>query len=523
MASIKWMWHAARGAALALFVGACSAGEPMWFDGDRPGTAARQAVDLLSDAFSHGLQPRDYDAEALRQAVAQASVNPRPDDAANARLNQALTAAMLRYLHDLHEGRVAPQQVHAGFAAPRRNPFDAAAVLRDAVSQGQMSDAVERAVPRIPQYERLREELARYRQLADHPAWRTPLPPLPTPERGRPGKLEPGQSYAGLGLMVQRLVALGDLAPGDAGFAAGYQGALVDAVKAFQRRHGLADDGVVGAATLRQLQVNPAARARQIELALERLRWTPLLQGPRMIVINIPEFVLRAYEVHDGRISVQLTMKVIVGKALDMHTPLFDASLRYIEFSPYWNVPRSIARAEVVPLLRRDPAAWARDGYEFVAADGQIDGTYSAAGLDAVVAGRGRIRQRPGPRNPLGDIKFVFPNQDQIYLHHTPATGLFERNRRDFSHGCIRVEEPVALAKFVLQGMPQWTEARIEQAMASGESATLALAAPTRVLIAYGTALVKDGRIYFFDDLYGQDRLLDAALREAEDARQRLN
>jgi len=242
-----------------------------------------------------------------------------------------------------------------------------------------------------------------------------------------------------------------------------------------------------------------------------------------MIVINIPEFVLRAYEVHDGRISVQLTMKVIVGKALDMHTPLFDASLRYIEFSPYWNVPRSIARAEVVPLLRRDPAAWARDGYEFVAADGQVDGTYSAAGLDAVVAGRSRIRQRPGPRNPLGDIKFVFPNQDQIYLHHTPATGLFERNRRDFSHGCIRVEEPVALAKFVLQGMPQWTEARIEQAMASGESATLALAAPTRVLIAYGTALVKDGRIHFFDDLYGQDRLLDAALREAEDARQRLN
>jgi len=523
MASAQWIWRAARGALLVVCAGACSAGELLWFEGDRPGAAARQAVDLLSDAGSHGLQARDYDAEALREAVAQATAQPRSGDAANARLDQDLTVAMLRYLRDLHDGRVAPRQVHAGFTPPRRDPFDAAAALHDAVAHGQVADAVQRAVPQVPQYERLREALGRYRALADHAAWRTPLPPLPAGARGRPGKLEPGQAYAGLGQLAQRLAALGDLSQADGALAASYQGALIDAVKAFQRRHGLADDGVVGAATLRELQVSPTVRARQIELALERLRWTPLLQGPRMIVINIPEFVLRAYEVRDGRISVRLTMKVIVGKALDTHTPLFDAGLRYIEFSPYWNVPRSIARAEVVPLLRRDRSAWERDGFELVAADGRVDRTYSSAGLDAVVAGASRIRQRPGPRNPLGDIKFAFPNQDQIYLHHTPATALFARSRRDFSHGCIRVEDPVSLAKFVLNDMPQWTEARIRQAMASGDSATLALAAPTRVLIAYGTALVKDGRIHFFEDLYGQDRALDAALRQAEEARQRLN
>jgi murein L,D-transpeptidase YcbB/YkuD len=259
--------------------------------------------------------------------------------------------------------------------------------------------------------------------------------------------------------------------------------------------------------------VTPAARARQIELALERLRWTPLMQGPRMVVINIPEFVLRAYEVNDGRISVRRQMKVVVGKALDTRTPLFDEDMRFIEFSPYWNVPPSIARSEVVPRLRRDPGYLVREGFEFVGADGQVRSTFAAAELDAVLAGRSRIRQRPGPRNALGDIKFVFPNSDNIYLHHTPATQLFERERRDFSHGCIRVERPLELATFVLQGMPAWTEERIRAAMDKRESVTLRLAEPVPVLIAYGTTLVKDGSIHFFDDIYGHDRALDAALR----------
>ena len=278
-------------------------------------------------------------------------------------------------------------------------------------------------------------------------------------------------------------------------------------------RHGLASDGVLGKATLAQLQVTLAARARQIELALERLRWTPLMQGPRMIVVNIPEFVLRAYEVHDGRIQVREEMRVVVGKALDTRTPLFDEDMRFIEFSPYWNVPPSIARAETVPKLRRNPAYLQQQDMEFVTASGRVERGVAPGLLDAVLTGRARIRQRPGPNNALGDIKFVFPNSDNIYLHHTPATELFGRARRDFSHGCIRVEAPVALAEFVLAGMPDWTEARIRSAMQRGESSTLRLATPVRVLIAYGTALVKDGRVFFFDDIYGLDRVLDAALR----------
>jgi murein L,D-transpeptidase YcbB/YkuD len=314
-------------------------------------------------------------------------------------------------------------------------------------------------------------------------------------------------------LLARRLEAVGDLPAGTA-VPERFEGALVTALQAFQERHGLAPDGVLGRTTLQQLNVPPAARARQIELALERLRWTPFMQGPRMIVVNVPEFVLRAYEVQGGRVDVQLTMKVIVGKAMDTRTPLFDEDMRSIEFSPYWNVPPSIARQDILPRLRRDPAYFERQGFEFVTAGGQVVTTLSEAHLDAVLHGGWRIRQRPGVQNALGDIKFVFPNRTNIYLHHTPAPQLFERDRRDFSHGCIRVQAPVALAQFVLRDEPAWTEERIRQAMEQGVSSTLRLKQPLPVLIAYSTVIVKGGRVFFYPDLYGHDRLLDNALRQ---------
>jgi L,D-transpeptidase YcbB len=289
----------------------------------------------------------------------------------------------------------------------------------------------------------------------------------------------------------------------------------VPALRAFQRRHGLSDDGVLGRATLNALQFSPEQRAQQIVLMLERLRWTPLLQGPRMIVVNLPEFVLRAYEVGpEGRVVVREQMKVIIGRALNTRTPQFDELMRHVEFSPYWNVPFSIARHELVPRLRRDPGHFEREGFEFVDGSARVATELTSERLDAVLAGRLRIRQRPGQRNALGDVKFVFPNNDNIYLHHTPTVGLFARDRRDFSHGCIRVEQPVALARFVLQDEPGWDESRIRAAMAAGTSTTQRLSQPLPVLISYGTALVLDGRLHFFDDIYGHDRVLQAALQQ---------
>lgn len=486
---------------LALALGAAGCPALPWFEGGRPTEEARQAVQVLLDAGAEGLDPRDYAADALFSLLSQ----PALASAAAAHADSALTEALQRYLADLQQGRIDPRQLGAKFE-PVHRPFDAAAALREALAAHRVAELLHGAAPRLPMYDGLRRALAQYRALGEPPAWRHPLPPLP----GR--RLVPGQPYAGLRTLAQRLAALGDL-PDGAAVPPRFEGPLVAALQSFQERHGLTPDGILDARAVQQLEVTPSQRARQIELAMERLRWTPFLQGPRMVVINIPEFVLRGYSVEGASVDVRVTMKVIVGKALRNRTPLIGADMRLIEFSPFWNVPPSIARAEVVPRLRRDPGYFAREDFEFVTPSGQVVTSLSGAALDAVLQRGWRIRQRPGARNALGGIKFVFPNDDNIYLHDTPSRALFERDRRDFSHGCIRLEAPLALARFVLADEPGWSDERLREAMARGVSATIRLKQPLPVLIAYSTVVVRSGTVFFHPDVYGHDALLDAALR----------
>jgi L,D-transpeptidase YcbB len=479
---------------------------PQWFVDGRPTADAVEAVQILKRAGADGLNPDDYSADFLAQAVNkafQASISGADEPT----LSGGLTEAVEHFISDLHYGRVDPRHVHASFAIPAKQ-LDPQSYVREAVASHTLTSLARAAAPSLPLYVSLREALAKYRQLEDASALQRRLPPLAT------NKIAPGQAYVGTSELARRLMALGDLEK-DANIPTRYEAALVDGVKAFQSRHGLTVDGIIGRDTLEQLNTPIAARVRQIELTLERLRWTPLLLGKRMVVVNLPEFVLRAYEVSGGQISVKETMNVIVGKALDTRTPIFFDDMRFIEFSPYWNIPLSIAKAETVPNLRRDRGYFNRQGLEFVRDDGQVISKMSNANLEAVLRGQLRIRQRPGPKNALGDIKFIFPNSDNIYLHHTPAAQLFRLDRRDFSHGCIRVEDPVALARFVLQNQPEWSEERIRDAMENGNSKTIALKEPLPVLIAYGTAIVKsDGKVYFFQDIYGHDRVLEAALIE---------
>lgn len=486
----------------------------IWIVGDRPSAPAGEAVALLAAAGDHGLDPGDYGADALATLLAAARAPGAGGARAASELAAALPAALRAMLADLAFGRVDPRAIHHRYSVAPRAGFDPAAVLQVACEGGSLAGAVAAAAPPLPLYHQLMSALAAYRRLADHPAWAQRLPPLPGASGAHAGRLDPGQPWGGLALLAERLRALGDLPP--AGVATAptvHDAALVDAVRVFQGRHGLVVDGIVGRATRAALEFTPSARARQIELTMERLRWTPLMQGARMVVVNVPEYTLRGYEVADGRIRVRLQMRVIVGAALDRETPLFDERMRHVEFSPYWNVPPSIAREETVPRLRREPGYWQRQGFEFVGPGGAVDTVLTRGKLEAVLAGRLRIRQRPGPANALGGVKFVFPNREAIYMHHTPSAGLFARDRRDLSHGCIRVEDPVALAGFVLDGLSGWDDASLREAMTSGRLQTVSLPAPLPVLIAYGTVVVKDGRIHFFEDVYGHDTRLDQALR----------
>lgn len=481
---------------------------PSWFADGRPINDAWAVVQVLADAESHGLEPKDYKVQSLVATLETARLSGLAPEAVT-QADAQLTQALERYLTDLHHGRISPQVLKHRFKAPPTQKFDARQFILQGRQSGNLAPQLAALQPQVPMYAAVRKAMHAYRAMGDHTAWQAPLPALP----GR--SLKPGQEWEGLPLLAQRLAALGDLPPQSVATQA-YDDYLVEGVKRFQARHGLETDGVLGPATLTQLNVSPAQRAQQMALTLERLRWTPLLYGPRMIVVNVPEFVLRAYELQGSQVQLNLEMRVVVGRALDTRTPMFLEDMRFIEFSPYWNVPISIARGETLPRLRRDPGYFDQQGFEFVRRDGSVATTLSNEGIEAVQKGEWRIRQRPGPRNALGDIKFIFPNDQNIYLHHTPAPQLFARGRRDFSHGCIRIEHPVDLARFVLKNKPEWTTERIEEAMQRGRSRTLRLDEPIPVLITYSTVVVKDGgTVYFFPDIYQQDTQLQQALRSA--------
>ena len=269
-------------------------------------------------------------------------------------------------------------------------------------------------------------------------------------------------------MLAHTLTAFGDLPTGsEDGATLTYSGALVAGVEHFQHRHGLGADGVLGRDTQAALAVPLAQRVRQVELAMERLRWLPHLGDERFIGVNIPMFRLWAWDGvrEDGTASFQTN--VIVGRAFNTRTPVFVEEMQEIVFRPSWNVPASITRHEILPALRRDPDYLRHHDMEIASAPG--------APL--------RIRQRPGPRNSLGLVKFVFPNDDDVYMHDTPTTALFARARRDFSHGCIRVEDPVGLAAWALSGQSPWTRERILDAMNGDGTVRVPLARPVRVVL----------------------------------------
>jgi murein L,D-transpeptidase YcbB/YkuD len=294
-----------------------------------------------------------------------------------------------------------------------------------------------------------------------------------------------------------------------------YAKALSDAVKSFQHRHGITEDGKLNEQTVKAINVPLSDRVTQLQNSLERWRWLPDQYVNAPLIVNLPEFVLRGYGPDH---TLEFTMKVVVGKVLGEHaTPVFTHMMRYLIFRPYWNVPTDIARKELVPHMVTNHGYLATKNFEVTNSKGVVLTNYTAK---QVAQGGVMVRERPGPKNSLGLVKFMFPNQYDIYLHSTPAPELFNRSRRDFSHGCIRVQEPDKLAVWVLlQGQEDrdhqpWDIEKVQEAMNSGpDNHTVALKKPIPIVIFYVTGYVEDdGHTHFFDDIYGYDADLQQVL-----------
>jgi len=468
----------------------------LWTSDGKPTQQAVAAVQSLEDANDKGLVTSDYDVPLLQRQLDQltAGADRTPDRIAL--FDVTLSLALMRYLSTLHSGRLSPYP---------SQPFDLVAIVEQIARGGDIDRMIASVEPASRDYSELQQALMRYRTLAadasDAPVTVTNV-------------LRPGMQQASVPDLRRLLLAVGDL-PADASAVGDpeiYDGPLVDAVKRFQQRHGLAADGIVGKATMAQLAIPITQRVEQIRLGLERFRWLPHSVAGPLLIANIPSFELFGFRVDGPLEAPEFAMKVIVGKTKKgLQTPEFHADMKQVVFGPYWNVPSSITRNEIVPILRRNPGYLSRQGMEIVDRFGGNAKRYplNAGTIARLRSGALKIRQRPGLRNALGRVKFLFPNRYSVYMHDTPAKRLFQRPRRDFSHGCIRVEDPVRLAGFVLHDRPQWSKQRIQQTMHRSRSKWVHLKRPIPVYVFYSTVLVDpQGNARFFDDIYGRDAIL---------------
>lgn len=476
-----------------------------WTANGRPTPAATGVLRELATAHYRGLDPTDYDVAWL--TTERDSLAGRGDVRA-ARFDALLTVAATRYAMALDRGRVDPRSLHPSLRH-RREAFDVPAFLSGVVSVDAPAQVFRTIEPTFYQYRRLQSVLVTYRLLARDSA------SLALPEM--PKRLRVGMLYAGSAQLRRLLTLLGDLSDSSAaaqpiGGDTVYDASLAKAVRRFQGRHGFGADGVIGDSTRSRLTRTFGDRVRQIELTLERWRWLPRGVDTPPLIVNIPEFRLHAFRSAEDLESEMLSLDVVVGTAVKNDTPLLAVEMSALQFQPQWNVPQSIMRDEIRPKALKDSTYLARENYELLRGNTIVPITDS----NIAKIGYGvRVRQIAGPGNALGRVKFVMPNPEDIYLHDTPSKGLFARVRRDFSHGCIRVSDPAALAAFLLRDNPAWPRSRIDSAMAGDRSIWVPLARRVPVYLVYHSAVVlESGKAFFYRDVYSHDRALDRALRK---------
>lgn len=473
-----------------------------WSQGGRPTSQALELIEILQHAEQKGLESKDYDGDRWPDRLKALQSTTAASESLLVKFDVALTVSATRYLSDLHLGKVDPESLHKDFD-PEREKHNAGAYLwRDVIAAPSVKDALAPVECQYPGYKREVAALQKYLLMAKEEV------PDPLPQVEKP--IPQGQNYEGSGKLVRRLQFLGDL-PASVTIPAGsltYSPEAAEGVKRFQARHGLEAEGKLGSQTIVELNRPMRDRVNQLRFSLERWRWLPDNFTEPPIMVNIPEFLLRAMKPTG---TSDISMRVVVGRAMRTETPVLEEDMKYVVFWPYWNVPQSILRSEFIPKIAKDPGYLQKNEYEVASYSGQVvtDGVVSQDVLAQLRAGKLMVRQRPGPNNALGLIKFIFPNDQNIYLHSTPAQSLFGKTRRDFSHGCIRVVDPAALAEWVLRNNPGWTRERVDAALKAQKEQQVNLTRTIPVLILYSTAVAEeDGQVYFFNDIYGHDKAL---------------
>jgi murein L,D-transpeptidase YcbB/YkuD len=484
--------------------------QPIWLTQSEPTGQARALLRQLCEAPNEGLSREQYDTQALIDRLESLYLAPDRDApvadsagyAALAAADVELTRTFLQYADHLTTGRVQPSEVQGSWNVDQDRAASGE-ILREARAQG-VRKTLDETSARHVDYRPLRDALKRYRLIANAGGW----PTLPTDVTLSHGDIGPNV------VALQKRLAMTDnlkatrARSGDVQTAV-YDISVVRAVEQFQTRHGLEVTGAVSADTRRALNVSAHERVRQLALNLERHRWLPENLGQDFVFVNIMDFELTAYR--DGAKAME--MPVVVGEE-DKQTTAFADTMRYVVFGPYWNIPREIAIDEILPKVQADSTYLAQNNYEVVNAAGEVVDV-SLLSEEALNRYEVRLREKPGAGNSLGLVKFMFPNDHDIYLHDTPADHLFYRPQRTFSHGCVRVEDPIAFASHVL---PQgWTKERVREAMHSGERKRVSLRQRLPVYLVYLTAWAEPGGlVHFRRDLYDHDDALEAALDEPD-------
>ncbi len=531
--------------------------ELAWSRNGRPTAQATSLIQLFGDAAKKGLDPEDYDssrwAERVQQLTGIGSSHDSSDTAGNtiAQFDVAMTVTAMRYLSDLHLGRINPQALDYDIDVPtRRAQFDLPTLLNEQLVDADDVTAVANGVePQNPMYRKTEDALPRYIELAaQQGAQAQQLPAV--------GKtISPNGTYSALPQLLQRLALEGDAPAQPQATGDRYTPEIAQAVQQFQTRHGLTPDGKLSQGTIDAMNVPMSVRVQQIDDALERWRWLPDNFVKPRVLVNLPEYYVRTYETNG---DLAFKMKVVDGEAKDNHnTPVFVRTMRYMIFRPYWNLPPDIVKKDL--LARHANAGYFEShGYEVTDRSGKPVTGWSMNDLEH---SRYLVRQKPGPKNSLGLVKFMFPNEYDIYMHSTPEINLFNLSQRDRSHGCVRLNDAEKMANWVLNGQGDWDADKIHMALYgeplnkngedaangndaasdsekgapaaakpttsdpdSGASSTspdvqnnkqVNLQNPLTVSLTYLTANAdEDGTMHFFKDVYGYDKELEAAFAQ---------